>query len=170
MMELKESGFSLSLSPTSTWTKKGQSYQHCVLPCRRSEGKIKLIGTLRWDYSGEQLEYTMLEGLCRGVEIIAYLDALAKKAVEASRETVVVMDNTPSHTAVVVRERKQVWQQMGLRVYRLPSYCPNLNLIERVWRRLKYFLMPRRFYDSKSELRDAALQLLRLFGVVEVHC
>lgn len=46
---------------------------------------------------------------------------------------------------------------MGLRMYRLPSYCPNLNLIEGIWRRLKHFLMPRRFYNSKSELRDAVL-------------
>ncbi len=170
MSYLDESGFSLSLPPTSTWTKKGSSHQHRVPTRWGSEGRINIIGTLGCDDGGERLEYAMLDGSCRSTEVIAYLDALAKEAADNSEEVVVVMDNAPSHTAGAVREREQGWQDMGLRLYRLPSYCPNLNLIEGVWRRLKHFLMPRRFYNSKSELRDAVLQALRLFGAVEVHC
>ena len=41
-----------------------------------------------------------------------------------------------------------------------PSYCPHLNPIEGVWRRLKGFLMPRRFYDSLAELKQAVLSAL----------
>lgn len=170
MRYLDESGFSLSLPPTSTWTKKGSSHQHRVPTRWGSEGRINIIGTLRWDEGGERLEYATLEGSCRSTEVIAYLDALAKETADKGEETVVVMDNAPSHTAGVVREREDRWKQRGLSLYRLPSYCPNLNLIEGIWRRLKHFLMPRRFYNSKSELRDAVLQALRLFGAVEVHC
>lgn len=47
--------------------------------------------------------------------------------------------------------------------------CPHLNLIEGVWRRLKGFLMPRRFYDSVAELKEAVLHGLRLLGAVEVQ-
>ena len=47
---------------------------------------------------------------------------------------------------------------------------PHLNLIEGVWRRLKGFLlMPRRFYDSVAELKEAVLHGLRLLGAVEVQ-
>jgi hypothetical protein len=48
--------------------------------------------------------------------------------------------------------------------------CPHLNLIEAVWRRLKGFLMPRRFYDSVAELREAVLRALHLLGAVEIQC
>ena len=40
----------------------------------------------------------------------------------------------------------------------LPPYCPQLNPIEGVWRKLKGFLMPRRCYNSLTEL-NAALKL-----------
>lgn len=48
--------------------------------------------------------------------------------------------------------------------------CPHLNLIEGVWRRLKGFLMPRRYYDSLAELKQAVLSALRLLGAVELQC
>jgi N-acetylglucosamine-6-sulfatase len=40
----------------------------------------------------------------------------------------------------------------GLTVRYLPACCPHLNLIEEVRPKVKGFLMPRRFYDSVSEL------------------
>jgi putative transposase len=58
----------------------------------------------------------------------------------------------------------------ALELYYLPAYCPHLNLIEGVWRRLKGFLMARRFYDSLAELRQAELSALRLLGAVELQC
>jgi putative transposase len=39
-----------------------------------------------------------------------------------------------------------------------------------VWRRLKGFLMPRRFYDSVAELKQAVLHGLRLLEAVEIQC
>ena len=50
------------------------------------------------------------------------------------------------------------------------AYCPHLNLIEAVWRRLKGFLMPRLFYDSVAELREAVLRAQHLLGAVEIQC
>lgn len=65
------------------------------------ESLHRIISTLRWGYSGEQLEYAIFDGSCRSTEVIAYLDALAKRAADNSEE--VVMDNAPSYTATVVR-------------------------------------------------------------------
>ena len=80
-----------------------------------------------------------------------------------------VLDNAPFHTAAAVREREEDWEEKGLSLYRLPAYCPHLNLIEGVWRRVKSFLMPRRFYDSLGELKETVLDALRLLGAREVH-
>src|SRR5215218_7835451 len=118
----------------------------------------------------ERLEYRMLEGSCESGEVLGYLDALAHNAEQEHKPCVVVLDNAPFHTAGVVREREEDWEARGLTLYRLPAYCPQLNLIEGVWRRLKGFLMPRRFYDSVAELKQAVLHGLRLLEAVEIHC
>ena len=129
------------------------------------------MGTLRVEGEGrERLEYRMLEGSCDSGEVLLYLDALAHEAQREEKPCVVVLDNAPFHTAGVVREREEEWEAKGLVLYRLPAYCPHLNLIEVVWRRLKGFLMPRRFYDSVAELKRAVLHALHLLGAAEVQC
>ena len=133
-----------------------------------SEGRINLIGTLCLEGGVERLEYRVLEGSCDSEEVLGYLDALAERASPA-KPCVVVLDNASFHTAGVIREHETEWEARGLRLYRLPAYCPHLNLIEGVWRRLKGFLMPRRFYDSVAELRQALLSALRLLEAVEVQ-
>lgn len=136
-----------------------------------SEGRINLMGTLCVEGEGHQrLEYRMLEGSCDSGEVLLYLDALAQKARREDKACVVVLDNAPFHTAGVIREREQEWEARGLTLYRLPAYCPHLNLIEGVWLRLKGFLMPRRFYDCVGELKAAVVHALRLLGAVEVQC
>jgi putative transposase len=166
---LDESGFSMCLPPTSTWTRKGQAHQHRVPTRWGSRGRINLIGTLAFEGEGEQLEYTMVEGPCRTREVVGYLDTLAEETERANKPVVVVLDNAPFHTAGAVKERRAGWKAKGLELYYLPAYCPHLNLIEGVWRRLKGILMPRRFYDSVAELKVAVLHALRLLGAVEVH-
>ncbi len=134
-----------------------------------SRGRLNLIGTLCSAGEDERLQYATIDGPCRTGEVVLYLDALAREASQAGKEVVVVLDNAPFHTAKAVKERRPVWEAKGLRLYYLPAYCPHLNLIEGVWRRVKGFLMPRRFYDSVSELKQAVLHALRLLGAVEVH-
>jgi len=134
-----------------------------------SGGRINLIGTLCLEGVSERLEYTMIEGACRSGEVVGYLDALAEEAERANKPVVVVLDNAPFHTAGAVKERRAGWKAKGLGLYYLPAYCPHLNLIKGVWRRVKGFLMPRRFYDSVAELKQAVLHALRLLGAVEVH-
>ncbi len=92
----------------------------------------------------------MVEGACRSAEAVGCLDALAREASKAGEEVVVVLDNAPFHTSGMIREREEGWERMGLSLYRLPAYCPHLNLIEGVWRRLKGFLMPRRASTTRS--------------------
>jgi putative transposase len=167
---LDESGFCLCLPPSYTWTLKGSAHQHRVKTRWGSKGRINLIGTLRVGGEGELLEYEMLEGGCRSGEVIGYLEVLAEKARQEARDScVVVLDNAPFHRAGVLQERRAEWESKGLRLYYLPAYCPHLNPIEGVWKKLKGFLMPRRFYDTLAELKEAVLSALRLLGAVEVH-
>ena len=127
------------------------------------------MGTLCLEGEDERLEFRLLEGSCWSGEVVAYLDLLAEEAERKGRPVVVVLDNAPFHTAGVVEDRRAGWEARGLKLYYLPAYCPHLNPMEGVWRRLKGFLMPRRFYDSLAELKQAVLSALSLLGAVELQ-
>ncbi len=167
---LDQSGFSLCLPPAYSWTRKGRSNQHRVRTRWGKQGRVNLIGTLSFEGEVEALEYRMLEGSCRSGEVVGYLDLLAEEAERNGKPVVVVLDRAPFHRAGAVRERRPGWEEKGLRLYYLPAYCPHLNLIEGVWRRLKGFLMPRRYYDSLAELKQAVSSALSLLGAVELQC
>ncbi|MBA2692246.1 MAG: IS630 family transposase [Rubrobacter sp.] len=166
---LDESGFSLCLPPTCAWTRRGQAHQHRVPTRWGSRGRVNLVGTLCLEGGSERLEYSMIDGPCRSGEVVRYLDALAGEAGDSGKEVVVVLDNAPFHTAKAVKGKRPAWEAEGLRLLYLPAYCPHLNLVEGVWRRLKGFLMPRRFYDSVAQLKEAVLHALRLFGAMEIQ-
>lgn len=168
---LDQSGISLCLPPAYSWTKKGRANRREVRTRWGKQGRINLIGTLSLDEEVESLEYRMLEGpSCRTGEVLGYLNSLAEEAESKGRRVVVVLDNAPFHKAGAIRDARAGWEAKGLELYYLPAYCPHLNLIEGVWRRLKGFLMPRRYYDSLAELKQAVLNALRLLGAVELQC
>lgn len=167
---LDESGVSLSLPLTSTWTRRGQAHQHRVPSRWGSQGRVNLIGTLRIARDDEQLEYAVVDGSCRAEVVVGYLDALAAQAKANGTPTVVVLDNAPFHRATKVREREPQWRKDGLTLSWLPAYCPHLNRIEGVWNHLKGFLLPRRWYDSVAELTEALLSALHTLGADELQC
>lgn len=86
--------------------------------------------------------------------------------------TVVVLDNAPIHTSRIIKERKNVWQQRGLYLFYLPRYSPHLNIVEVLWRKLKYeWLTPtdyqskdNLFYQIQSALKAVGSQLLIRFS------
>lgn len=134
-----------------------------------SQGRINLIGTLALAGEDERLEYHLVEGSCRATVVVAYLDALAAQTEADGTPTVVVLDNAPFHTARTVREREAAWREQGLTLSFLPAYCPHLNRIEDVWKRLKGFLLPRRCYDSVAELTEAVMNALHLLGATAMQ-
>jgi transposase len=79
------------------------------------------------------------------------------------RPTVVVLDNARVH-AKAVRERSQVWQERGLFVWFLPTYSPHLNIVETLWRKLKYEWLRPEDYADKDTLRLAVWQALTAVG------
>ena len=66
--------------------------------------------------------------------------------------TVIVLDNARIHTSQIIKERIKIWQSRGLYLFYLPRYSPHLNIVETLWRKLKYEWLTPADYQSKEHL------------------
>jgi transposase len=83
---------------------------------------------------------------------------------QQQRPAVVVVDNAPIHTSEDFEEELERWQKEGLYVKFLPSYCPELNLIEHLWRKIKYEWLPLDAYQNFQTLTASLFEVLRGVG------
>ena len=92
-----------------------------------------------------------------GAGFAAFLEQIAQTW--PHEDLVLVLDNVSYHRSLPMR----TWwadQQGRVLPFWLPAYCPNLNLMERVWRYLKQKLACHRFWADRDGLRQAAATLL----------
>lgn len=155
------------LSLCYTWYQKGAGKQFQVPTRWSSKGRLNLIGSLSLFGQEERLEVRELQGSCDQAQVIAYLETLVKSC-NPKRISVVVLDNATFHKGVALQERRADWEARGLFLRYLPAYCPQLNLIEGVWRKLKGFLMHRRCYDTLEQLRQALHTALNAIGAITI--
>jgi transposase len=69
------------------------------------------------------------------------------------KPVILTIDNAPWHQGTVVNEVLAAYPHLQL--YRLPSYSPQLNLIERFWRVLRRRATHNRLFLTMAELRTA---------------
>ena len=87
-------------------------------------------------------------------DLIAYLKALP--AADVPR--VVVLDNASLHISKVTKAARPGLAKLGIYLYYLPAYSPELNEIEPVFKQVKHHEIPQRSYTRKAELRAAVEQ------------
>jgi putative transposase len=87
-------------------------------------------------------------------DLIAYLRALP----QAAEPRVVVLDNASLHVSKVTKAARPGLARLGIYLYYLPAYSPELNEIEPVFQQVKHHEIPRRSHTSKTELRESAEQ------------
>ncbi len=76
----------------------------------------------------------------------------------------VVIDNAPIHTSDEFEEEIERWEEEGLYVKFLPPYCPELNLIEILWRKIKYEWLPLDAYLGFEKMTEALFEVIRGIG------
>lgn len=81
-----------------------------------------------------------------------------------TRQTVIIVDNAPAHTSERFTENIKKWEEKGLIVRYLPPYSPELNLIEIVWRFMKYHWLPFSAHTSFENLINEVENILRGIG------
>ena len=75
-----------------------------------------------------------------------------------------VVDNASIHTSESFQDRLPRWSKQGLEVFYLPPYAPELNLIEILWRFMKYEWIELWAYTSWRHLVDYVEGVIKDFG------
>jgi transposase len=81
-----------------------------------------------------------------------------------SKRTVIVMDQASIHTSDAVQDNLEEWQQRQIELFWLPSYSPQLNLIEILWRFIKYEWIEIKAYGSWQTLVEYGEKVLKEFA------
>ena len=77
---------------------------------------------------------------------------------------VLVLDNARIHRSRLVRSKLAEWEEKNLYVFFLPTYSPHLNLIETLWRKMKYEWLKPEDYTSFEKLTEAVKKILNEIG------
>lgn len=95
-----------------------------------------------------------------GDDLLTYLRGLPT----ASVPRVVVLDNASMHTSKAFKAQRPALTKLGIYLYYLPPYSPELNAIEPVFKQVKHHEMPQRSHTSKAELRASVEQGFDSYG------
>jgi len=83
------------------------------------------------------------------------------------RRVVLIIDNAPWHRGPSVNEALR--DNGHLELYRLPSYSPCLNVIERFWKKLRRRSTHNRLFDTLADLKKSIRNGLRYFQTVRAQ-
>ncbi len=150
------SGFSLTPAVPYAWQAPGQRIE---LDSARSP-QINVLGFLR---RSEVFDPFVVEGSVCSETVVACIDAFCA-GLGPGQERVLVLDRASVHTSKRFEEARTQWLKQGLQVKYLPSYSPELNLIELLWQAIKYRWLPFAAYESLQALREALKEILLGIG------
>ena len=150
-----ESGFCLSPIVPYLWQPKGKTVG---LPAKAHSHRLNVLGFLSRQsrlHSFQAQERITAQFVVNSIETL--LPSL-------SGPTVLVLDNASVHRSKLVQAKRREWKQKGLRLLFLPPYCPHLNLIENLWRHIKYRWLSGEAYKNFETLCQSVTDVLTQVG------
>lgn len=108
-----------------------------------------------------KLMFTTTTGSITSRFVFAYLERLS---FTLEKPTVIVLDNASVHTAKIIQQQRKVWEERGLTLFYLPPHSPQLNLIEMLWKMLKYYWLKPEDYSDEQLLFYKTTQALAAVG------
>ncbi len=149
-----ESGFTLEPCVPYAWQPKGE---HIELPCAHSK-RLNVLGFVNRRCHFESFVF---EGTVNSSVVVGCFDEFSKAI---GKDLVILIDNAPVHRSEEFMENIEKWEQRGLHIKFLPPYCPELNIIEIVWRKIKYEWIPFSAYESFGNLKKELFHILKGIG------
>lgn len=154
MFYFDESGFTLTPCVPYAWQPIGENIE---VPCSASR-RINVLGIVN-----HQCEFNsiMVEGTVNTEVVIACIEEFIKTI---KLPSYLVIDNASMHTSKAFKEKLISWKEQGLEIIYLSPYSPELNIIEIVWRKIKYEWLPFSSYNSYQDLKDNLNETLKQIG------
>ena len=149
-----ESHFGLTPNVPYAWQTKENPI---LLPA--AKGKfLNVIGLMT---RKNKLFFEVLETTYNTDKVISYMDNFVAQTV---KKTVVILDNSPIHKSKKFMAKIEEWKEKDVLIFFLPPYSPELNLIENLWRRIKYQWIPFDAYICFQNLKERLAYVLSNFG------
>jgi len=152
---MDQSGFGRTPYIPYAWQDRGSIIQ---VPCREG-GRINVMGM--YSLMKGALHAEIASENIASANVVDFLEEFSKTT---TKFTVVVLDNATIHTARVVLAKLEEWEARNLYLYYLPAYSPELNLIEIVWRKIKYEWLPLSAFESFASLKSSLSHIIPKIG------
>lgn len=150
-----ESGFCLTPYIPYAWQEKGQTLE---VESSNHGQRLNALGFL--SRTNKLHAYTTEDGVNSEV-VIACFDDFCQKL---TKRTVVVIDQASFHRSRAFKAKVPHWKEKGLEIFYLPPYSPELNLIEILWRFMKYEWIDFQAYKNWNSLVQYVEKILRSYG------
>ena len=145
----------------------------CLIPCipygwqpvgetvgidSRRSGRLNVLGLMT---RSNRLETYVSEQSITSEVVVACIDEFFPAPL---KRTVIVVDQASIHTSAAIYDKLEEWQQRQIEIFQLPSYSPQLNLIEILWRFIKDEWIEISAYRSWQSLVEYVERVLKEFG------
>lgn len=110
------------------WQERNQKIE---VPSQKSK-RLNVLGLLT---RKNELEVSTFQCSIESDVVIACIDKFCEKI---TKKTVLIMDNSSIHQNNDFWNKEEKWSKKGLDIFFLPTYSPQLNIIEILWRFIKY--------------------------------
>ena len=141
----------------SGWIKRGENRK-----IQTSSGRDRL--NLHGAMNAETLEVTVIESETVDENSTIQLLEIVEQKYFLAKEIVVILDNAKYHFSWKVQE---FLKTSKIKLVFLPSYSPNLNLIERLWRFFKKKVLYNTYYEKVEDFRKACIKFFRNIDVYQ---
>ena len=154
-----EAGFSLSASVPYAWQPIGERLE---LEHRGNQGRRQnVLGFMRWD--AEDFFLAAFEGTIDNHLVSGCFRRFAEEK-KSQKPKLIILDNAPAHRGEEIEEAWEELEKLGLFVLFLPSYSPELNLIELLWKKIKYEWLPLDIYGDFQTMSEGLFEVLKGIG------
>lgn len=151
-----ESGFTMNSYLPSAWQKKGNNL--AIVPNKYA--RTNVFGLLSRDM--DFYAYSIQSSIDSTV-VIAFIDDFIKNRKFIER-TVIVLDNASVHTSAEFDAQIERWEEEDVFIFFLPRYAPHLNIIETLWRKIKYEWLKQHHFIGSDFFFASLEDILRKIG------
>ena len=114
------------------------------MPCGRQ--RYNVLGAL--NFINKKIEIVANDSYITSTQVVEMLEKLAKSFTKPIK---IILDNARYQRCAVVIQKAA---ELGIELVFLPTYSPNLNLIERVWKIVKSKVLNSAYYETFGRFCD----------------